>query len=142
MPRGDTDRLLDSIFSIGSALTSRTSIGPPGAASSKTPIASRPVYHASRIKVGPVLFEDRPICMLMVPVYDVALAVAAVVIVWIDFPYNVFGVLLIQRTNRRGREVVQKWWGSGRTAMPAVRSFGAYWDLHRLTIAKPRRVQQ
>jgi uncharacterized membrane protein YiaA len=36
--------------------------------------------------------------MLMVSVYDVALAVAAVVIVWIDFPYNVFGVLLIQRT--------------------------------------------
>ena len=34
-----------------------------------------------RIKVGPVLFEDRPMCMLMVPVYDVALAVAAVVIV-------------------------------------------------------------
>ena len=22
--------------------------------------------------------------------------------------------------------------------MPAVRSFGAYWDLHRLTIAKPK----
>ena len=37
-------------------------------------------------------------CMLMVPVYDVASAVAAVVIVWIDFPYNVFGVLLIQPT--------------------------------------------
>ena len=36
--------------------------------------------------------------MLMVPVYDVALAVAAVVFVWINFPYNVFGVLLIQRT--------------------------------------------
>ena len=36
--------------------------------------------------------------MLMVPVYDVALAVAAVVIVSIDFPYDVFGVLLIQRT--------------------------------------------
>ena len=35
-------------------------------------------------------------CMLMVPVYDVALAVAAVIIVWIDFPYDVFGVLLIQ----------------------------------------------
>ena len=34
----------------------------------------------------------------MVPMYDVALAVAAVVIVWIDFPYDVFGVLLIQRT--------------------------------------------
>ena len=27
-------------------------------------------------------------CMLMVPVYDVALAVAAVVIVSIDFPYD------------------------------------------------------
>ena len=51
-----------------------------------------------RIKVGPVLFEDRPMYMLMVAVYDVALAMAAVVIVWIDFPYNVFGVLLIQRT--------------------------------------------
>ena len=51
-----------------------------------------------RIKVGPVLFEDRPMYMLMVPVHDVALAMAAVVIVWIDFPYNVFGVLLIQRT--------------------------------------------
>jgi hypothetical protein len=51
-----------------------------------------------RIKVGPVLLEDRPMCMLMVPVYDVALAVAAVVIVRIDFPYNIFGVLLIQRT--------------------------------------------
>ena len=37
-------------------------------------------------------------CMLMMPVYYVALAVAAVVIVWIDFPYNVFGVLLIQPT--------------------------------------------
>jgi hypothetical protein len=36
--------------------------------------------------------------MLMVPVYEVALAVAAVVIVWIDFPYDVFGVLLMQRT--------------------------------------------
>src|SRR5436190_219090 len=51
-----------------------------------------------RIKVGLVLLEDRPMCMLMVPVYDVALAVAAVVIVSIDFPYDVFGVLLIQRT--------------------------------------------
>jgi hypothetical protein len=50
-----------------------------------------------RIKVGPVLFEDRPMYMLVVPVHDVALAMAAVVIVWIDFPYNVFGVLLIQR---------------------------------------------
>jgi hypothetical protein len=38
------------------------------------------------IKVGPVPFEDRPMCMLMVPVHDVAPAVAAVVIVWIDFP--------------------------------------------------------
>jgi hypothetical protein len=36
--------------------------------------------------------------MLMVPVYDVALAVATVVSVWIDFPYDVFDVLLIQRT--------------------------------------------
>ena len=51
-----------------------------------------------RIKVGPVLFEDRPMCMLMVPVNDVTLAVAAVVIVWIDFPHDVFSVLLIQRT--------------------------------------------
>ena len=37
-------------------------------------------------------------CMLMVPVYDVASAVAAVIIVSIDFPYDVFGVLLIKRT--------------------------------------------
>ena len=37
-------------------------------------------------------------CMLMVPVDDMAIAVAAVVIVSIDFPYDVFGVLLIQRT--------------------------------------------
>jgi hypothetical protein len=51
-----------------------------------------------RIKVGPALFEDRPMYMLMVPMYDVALAVAAVIIIWIDFPYNAFGVLLIQRT--------------------------------------------
>ena len=51
-----------------------------------------------RIKVGPVLFEDRPMWMLMVPVYDVALKVAAVIIVRIDFPYDVFGVLLVQRT--------------------------------------------
>ena len=51
-----------------------------------------------RIKVGPVLFEDRPMRMLMVPVYDVALKVAAVIIVRIDFPYDVFGVLLVQRT--------------------------------------------
>jgi hypothetical protein len=51
-----------------------------------------------RIEVGPVLFEDRPMCMLVVPVYEVALAVAAVVIVSIDFPYDVFDVLLIQRT--------------------------------------------
>jgi hypothetical protein len=51
-----------------------------------------------RIQVGPVLLEDRPMCMLMVSVYDVALAVAAVIIVWIDFPYDVFCVLLTQRT--------------------------------------------
>jgi hypothetical protein len=51
-----------------------------------------------RIKVGPVLFEDRPMWMLMVPVYDVALKVAAVIIVRINFPYDVFGVLLVQRT--------------------------------------------
>ena len=51
-----------------------------------------------RVKVGPVLFEDWPVCMLMVPVHDVVLAVAAVVIVCIDFPYQVFSVLLIQRT--------------------------------------------
>ena len=37
-------------------------------------------------------------CMLMVSVDDMAFAVAAVVIVAIDFPYDVFGVLLIQRT--------------------------------------------
>ena len=38
-------------------------------------------------------------CMLMVPVNDVALAVAAVVVVVsIDLPYDVFGVLLVQRT--------------------------------------------
>jgi hypothetical protein len=51
-----------------------------------------------RIKVGPVLFEDRPMCVLMMPVNDVTLAVAAVVIVSIDFPHDVFSVLLIQRT--------------------------------------------
>ena len=51
-----------------------------------------------RVKVGPVLLEDRSTCMLMMPMYDVAPAVAAVVIVSIDFPYVVFGVLLIQRT--------------------------------------------
>jgi hypothetical protein len=51
-----------------------------------------------RIKVGTVLFEDRSMYMLMVPVHDVALAVPAVVIVWIDFPYHVVGVLRIQRT--------------------------------------------
>ena len=92
------DRLLDSIFIIGSPLTSRTSIGPPGVSSSKTPIASRPVYHAKGIEVGPLLLEDRPMCVLMVPVNDVALALAAVVVVSIDLPYDVFGVLLIQRT--------------------------------------------
>ena len=37
-------------------------------------------------------------CTVMVPVHDVALAVAAVVVVSIDLPYDVFGVLLIQRT--------------------------------------------
>jgi uncharacterized membrane protein YiaA len=37
-------------------------------------------------------------CMLMVPVHNMALAMTAVVIVSIDFPYDVFGVLLIQRT--------------------------------------------
>jgi hypothetical protein len=51
-----------------------------------------------RIKVGPVLLEDRPMCMLMMPVNDVTLAVAAVVIVWIDFPQDVFSVLLIHWT--------------------------------------------
>ena len=58
--RGDFDRLFDSISSNGSPLTSRTSIGPPGLQSSKTAIASRPVYHAnvSRLvrfflKIGP-----------------------------------------------------------------------------------------
>ena len=49
--RDDMDRLLDSISSNGSPLTSTTSIGPPGSASSKTPIASRPVYHASVSKL-------------------------------------------------------------------------------------------
>jgi hypothetical protein len=51
-----------------------------------------------RIKVGAVLFEDRPMYMLMMSMHDVASAVAAVVTVWIDFPYHVVGVLLIQRT--------------------------------------------
>ena len=58
--RRDFDRLLDSISSNGSPRTSRTSVCPPGAASSKTPIASRPVYHASVsrlvrffLKIGP-----------------------------------------------------------------------------------------
>jgi hypothetical protein len=36
------------------------------------------------------------VCVLMMPVHDMTLA--AVVIVSIDFPYDVFGVLLIQRT--------------------------------------------
>jgi hypothetical protein len=35
--------------------------------------------------------------MVMVAVYDVALAVAAIVIVCIDFPYDFFGILVIQR---------------------------------------------
>ena len=35
--------------------------------------------------------------MLMVPVYDVALTVAAVIIVRINFPYDVFSVLVLQR---------------------------------------------
>jgi hypothetical protein len=38
-----------------------------------------------RIKVGAVLFEDRPMYMLMMSMHDVAPAVAAVVTVWIDF---------------------------------------------------------
>jgi hypothetical protein len=40
--------------------------------------------------------------MLVVPMYDVALAMTAVVIVLIDFPYDVFGVLLISVTSRQG----------------------------------------
>jgi hypothetical protein len=36
--------------------------------------------------------------MLMVPVYDVALTMAAIIMVRIDFPYDVLGVLLIERT--------------------------------------------
>ena len=47
------------------------------------------------VKVGPVLFEDRPMCMLMVPVHNVAMTVTATVVVWINFPYHLFGVLLI-----------------------------------------------
>ncbi len=54
------NRLFDTIFSSDSPWTSKTSIGPPGSASSKTPIASRPVYHASVsrlvrffLKIGP-----------------------------------------------------------------------------------------
>ena len=46
-------------------------------------------------------------CMLMVPVYDVALAVATVIIVSIDFPYDVFGILLIQRTVRINARVYE-----------------------------------
>jgi hypothetical protein len=38
MARGDLDRLLDSRFLNGSPWTSETSIGPPGVASSKTPM--------------------------------------------------------------------------------------------------------
>jgi len=45
-----------------------------------------PSVPRKRIKIGPILFEDRPMCMLMVPVHDVALTVAAVVIVWVDSP--------------------------------------------------------
>jgi hypothetical protein len=51
-----------------------------------------------RIKISPFLFEDRPMCMLMVPMDDVSLAVTPLIIIWIDFPYKAFGVLLIQRT--------------------------------------------
>jgi hypothetical protein len=36
--------------------------------------------------------------MLMMPVYNVAPTMAAIVIVSIDFPYDAVGVLLIQRT--------------------------------------------
>ena len=71
---------------------------PTGRSVVKNADCKPPGVPRERIKVGPVLFEDRPMYMLMVAVYDVTLAVAAVVIVWIDFPYNVFGVLLIQRT--------------------------------------------
>src|SRR6516165_6191801 len=49
-----------------------------------------PSVPRKRIKVGSVLPEDRPMCMLMMPVNDVTLAVTAVIIVWIDFPNNVF----------------------------------------------------
>ena len=71
---------------------------PTGRSVVKNADCKPPGVPRKRIKVGPVLFEDRPMYMLMVAVYDVALAMAAVVIVWVDFPYNVFGVLLIQRT--------------------------------------------
>jgi len=50
------------------------------------------------IQVGPVLLENRPIWMLMMAMDDMALAMAAVVIISIDFPYEVVGVLLIQGT--------------------------------------------
>jgi hypothetical protein len=60
--------------------------------------ASRPVYHASVSRLVRFFLADRPMWMLMVPVYDVALTVAAVIIVRVDFLYDFFGVLLIQRT--------------------------------------------
>ena len=52
--RGDLERLLDSMFSNGSPLTSRTSIGPPGVVSSKTPIARRPVSRAATAPEPPI----------------------------------------------------------------------------------------
>jgi hypothetical protein len=71
---------------------------PPRRAVVKDGNCKAPGVPRTRIKVSPILLEDRPMCMLMVPVHDMALAMAAVVIVSIDFPYDVFGILLIQRT--------------------------------------------
>ena len=71
---------------------------PTGRSVVKNADCKPPGVPRKRVKVGPVLFEDRPMYMLMVAVYDVALAMAAVVIVWVDFPYDFFGVLLIERT--------------------------------------------
>ena len=48
---------------------------PTGPAIIKDADCQPPSVPRKRIKVGPVLFEDRPICMLMMPVNDVTLAV-------------------------------------------------------------------
>jgi hypothetical protein len=94
--RAAPHRALASKFSKSSASRLRR-YWPTGRGVVKDADCKPPGIPRKRIKVGPVLLEDRPICVVMVTVYDVALAVVGVVIVWIDFPYNVFGILVIQR---------------------------------------------